>query len=698
MASKSFVFRFGDVEVQEREFSLTKAGETLSVEPKAFRVLLILLRNPGKLISKEELLNAVWGETAVSENSLTRSITLLRRLLGDEARNPRYIETVATVGYRFVCKVEAAEEPSGAAEAPVEPAVARGADKKAGSPRQMWTWALAGAAALALCLAGAIWYLHRPLPPPRITTYTQITDDGRSKILGGTDGSRLYFTQLSPQTIEQVGVNGGEIAHVPINVPVTNIMVLMDVSQDGSNALVGAIEPGHVADPIWVAPLLGGSAKRLGDDGENEAFSPDGLSVIYGTLAGDIFLTRIDGTENRKLAHVASVAGSFSWSPDRKAIRFTEGGFLWEMSSNGSGLHRLVPDWKEPGGQCCGRWTPDGHFYLFDLASPSSGGQIWALDERSRPFRTRSSAPIRMTTGPVNWGQLIPSRDGTKIFAEGITPRGELSRIDPRTGALQPLLGGISAEFAAFSPDGKSVAYVLFPEGTLWKADQDGTNRIQLAEGPDHIFNPRWSPDSKQILFSTTPDLAHGSIHLVSAVGGKPQRLLPGDGAAHDANWSPDGKQVLFSQGVVVSPNDDLRILDLGSGQVTVVPGSSGMFSPRWSPDGRFILALFADSRRSLPVFDFKTQKWSTVSVNGDVQFPSFSRDGRYIYFLRWGRDQGVIRIPVTGGKEERVIDMSKWHITGFMNFSMTLDPTDAPLVLRDIGSDDIYALAVEEK
>ena len=65
-----------------------KAGEVSPVEPKAFRVLLHLLRNPQKLIPKEELLNAVWGETAVSENSLTRSIALLRRLLGDEARAP----------------------------------------------------------------------------------------------------------------------------------------------------------------------------------------------------------------------------------------------------------------------------------------------------------------------------------------------------------------------------------------------------------------------------------------------------------------------------------------------------------------------------------------------------------------------------------------------------------------------------------
>src|ERR1700704_6538588 len=109
MGNKSFVFRFSDVEVREREFSLLKAGKVLAVEPKAFHVLLVLLRHPQKLISKEELLNSVWGDTAVAEGSLTRCIWLLRRLLGDDVNQPRYIETVATVGYRLVCKVEVAE-------------------------------------------------------------------------------------------------------------------------------------------------------------------------------------------------------------------------------------------------------------------------------------------------------------------------------------------------------------------------------------------------------------------------------------------------------------------------------------------------------------------------------------------------------------------------------------------------------------
>jgi TolB-like protein/DNA-binding winged helix-turn-helix (wHTH) protein/Tfp pilus assembly protein PilF len=104
------VFRFGDIEVREREFLLVKAGETLPVEPKAFRVLLFLLSNPGRLVTKDELLNGVWNDCSVSDNSLTRSIATLRRLLRDDTHEPRYIATVPTVGYRFLCPVHVSEQ------------------------------------------------------------------------------------------------------------------------------------------------------------------------------------------------------------------------------------------------------------------------------------------------------------------------------------------------------------------------------------------------------------------------------------------------------------------------------------------------------------------------------------------------------------------------------------------------------------
>ena len=107
---KFSVFKFEDIEVREREFLLVKGGKALPMEPKAFRVLLFLLRNPRRLVTKDEILNAVWNDCAVSDNSLTRSVATLRRLLGDDSREPRFIATVPTVGYRFLCDVVAAEE------------------------------------------------------------------------------------------------------------------------------------------------------------------------------------------------------------------------------------------------------------------------------------------------------------------------------------------------------------------------------------------------------------------------------------------------------------------------------------------------------------------------------------------------------------------------------------------------------------
>jgi TolB-like protein/DNA-binding winged helix-turn-helix (wHTH) protein len=185
MASKSFVFRFDDVEVREREFSLTKAGKVLSIEPKAFRTLLFLLHNPQKLITKDELLHAIWGDTAVTEGSLTRCIWLLRSVLGDDIRSPRYIETVPTVGYRFVAPVEERVESNGSAIAPVTPAQSErpGMGVRTGvrtavqvqrtkTFSRLWIWISATALMLILIAGVAVsLFLHRS-PAPRIHSVT----------------------------------------------------------------------------------------------------------------------------------------------------------------------------------------------------------------------------------------------------------------------------------------------------------------------------------------------------------------------------------------------------------------------------------------------------------------------------------------------------------------------------------------------
>jgi len=718
MGNKSFVFRFADIEVREREFSLIKDGEAQPVEPKAFRVLLFLLRNPQKLIKKEELLNAVWGDATVTENSLTRSIALLRRLLGDDIRNPRFIETVATVGYRFVCNVEVSEDASRNLEAPetpdgqsggesVQSTALEGAaaphvqvenracdktktvtDRKEGS-RSFLRWLQPIAAVLAIGLATAVWFLHRPLPPPSISKFTMITHDGRKKFLGGTDGSRVYFTQASPDSISQVGITGGEIAQIPIALP--RFDYLVNVSPDGSNLLIAAPQEGHPGLAMWNVRTLGGSFRRLADAALDGAFSPDGNSVAYSTPEGDIYLVQSDGRGAHKLASPGDSPHDLSWSPDGETIRFTAHDVLWEMSSNGSNLHTLLPDLRTSPIQG-GTWTANGKFFVF-----ASGGQLWAIDERRGLLRRPRPDPIQLTSSPVHWELPVAGKDGTQIFADGEIPRGELSRLDPHTGQSRPFLGGISADSVSFSKDGRFVAYVTFPEGILWKSNSDGSSPMQLSDHSIHARHPRWSPDGTQIVYEGDSSPSHSELYIVSATTGSSRRLLPeNNGEQGDPNWSDDGRKVVFAAQEARDPGkEELRILDLDSGQITPLPGSVGMSQPGWSPDGRYIAALSWDAQ-SLKIFDIQTQRWATLPTNGDVEFPNWSKDSRSIYYLRMGPDQAVFRIRVTGEAAERVVDLKDWHLS--IDLWLGLDPTDAPLLLRDIGSGDIYALTLDEK
>jgi serine/threonine protein kinase len=344
-------------------------------------------------------------------------------------------------------------------------------------PRSLWPMWLLAAAVLVVGLVPVIRYLRRPLPPPRISSYTQITHDGHEKEPRGTDGSRLYVIQWSPISIGHVWITGGEIVHIPVPVPL--LRDFDDISPDGSNLLVESLNEGsRDAHGLWNFRIPGGPLRRLGEDFD-AAFSPDGKSVIYSTPGGDIYLVRSDGSGTHKLASVGAEPASFSWSVDGGIIRFNQGGKLWQMSSDGSNLHQLVPG----GG---GRWTPDGRFFVFlSEISRSEGSQIWALDEGRGLFRRPPAEPIQLTTGPLTWSKPIPGKDGKSIFAEGIIRRGELSRFDAKSKQVQRFLGGISADDANFSKDGQFVAYVSFPEGILWKANRDGMYGPAFAAIPD---------------------------------------------------------------------------------------------------------------------------------------------------------------------------------------------------------------------
>src|SRR5204862_3655358 len=104
------VYQFTEFSLDSGQKSLLHHGAPVALAPKAFDTLLILIENSGQLVSKEELMRQVWPNTFVEEGNLTFNIKELRKLLGDDARKPRFIETVPRRGYRFIAPIE--EPPS----------------------------------------------------------------------------------------------------------------------------------------------------------------------------------------------------------------------------------------------------------------------------------------------------------------------------------------------------------------------------------------------------------------------------------------------------------------------------------------------------------------------------------------------------------------------------------------------------------
>ena len=276
-----------------------------------------------------------------------------------------------------------------------------------------------------------------------------------------------------------------------------------------------------IGEQLWRLPILGGSPRRLGGlVGQDAAWSPDGRTLVYAD-GSELFLARNDGTEPRKLVSLTGRGFYPAWSPGGNKLRFTviddktRGNSLWEVSAQGTNLHPLFPAWHNPPDECCGKWTADGKYFVFE-----SQGQIWALSEEGTFLHRSADKPIQLTSSPLSLFTPLPSKDGKKLFVVGRNYRGELQRGESKSGSFTPFLSGISAEDVVFSKDGQWLAYVSYPEGILWRSKPDGTQKVQLSSAPLFAALPRWSPDGKQIVFYNYSVGEPGRIYVVSAHGG----------------------------------------------------------------------------------------------------------------------------------------------------------------------------------
>ena len=555
------------------------------------------------------------------------------------------------------------------------------------------------AGAVAVVMIAVLAYLFRPwLPPPQLTNYTQLSHDAVNKGLIGTDGSRLYVYDASVGPA-QMSVNGGYLAPIRGALPGTPFGIF-NISPDGSKLLVGELKGlSGASTPMWALPTLGGSPSRLGDiEGVSGAWSPDGQKLIFvnGTT---MYLAHADGTASRKLADLPGPVGggaidatSPAWSPDGQTIALnlydakTQLLHLWELSADGTNLHKMFPGWQTSTGDCCGSWTPDGRYFVFE-----SGGQIWAAREEGSLFHKVNRQPVQLTAGTVSYSFPVPGKDGKTLFAIAGFRRAELQRYNTKSKAFESFMGGISAQDVDFSKDGQWVAYASYPEGILWRSKLDGSEKLQLSSSPIYASLPRWSPDGKTIVFYDVQPGETARIYEVPAIGGAPQPLLPHDsGPQGDPSWSPDGKSLIFGGSGGGGPTM-IRILNLNTHQIETVPGSDGLFSPRLSPDARHLVAMRGDST-GLSLFDFKTRRW-TALVPDIVAYPCWSHDGRYLYFQRLGDKSDVVRMAVPNGKIEQVVSLKEFQQTGIYGFWLGLTPDDSVLVPKDAGTQEIVSM-----
>ena len=430
-----------------------------------------------------------------------------------------------------------------------------------------------------------------------------------------TDGSRLYFIE-DQSHLSQTSVTGGETFPIATSLEDTGFANVFDISPDGSALLMNTARGTTLNGPLWELPVLGGAPRRLGNlVGHAGAWSPDRKSIAYAN-GNAIFLAKSDASETHQLLTVAGTASDLRWSPGGLILRFTvndpktNGRSIWQASADGNNIHPLLAGWNNTPNECCGNWTPDGSYFVFQAVRDGTAN-LWALQEHRGLFASIPEKPVQLTTGPMNVGAPVPSRDGKKLFVQGWQPRGELVRYDSRSGQIVPYLSGISAMGLDFSRDGKWVAYNDGTDGAMWRSRVDGTQKLKLVSPPMLAYLPRWSPDSQEIAFFGHPPGEAWQIYVIPAAGGAPEVLYHGETNLADPSWSPDGKSIAFGENSLNNQGSAIYILDVKTRKVSKLPGSDGLYSPRWSPNGRYVAAIPLDSLK-LMLFDLRARNgWS---------------------------------------------------------------------------------------
>jgi Tol biopolymer transport system component/DNA-binding winged helix-turn-helix (wHTH) protein len=647
------VVRFGVYELDPRAGELRRGGVKVKIQEQPYQVLALLLERPGEVVLREELKRRLWpADTFVDfDHSLNAAIKRLRDVLRDSADNPRFIETLARRGYRFLAPVTGVLP---LAASPLLPVL--GPPQARSRNRARWIAAIVVLAGACVSVgfhignrtarAEAPSEARLTANSPDIPVYrAAISPDAR--LLAYTDPRGLFLREVAREDSHQLwlpqGLNPSVVSWFP----------------DGSHLLVGGTQADGEKPNLWNVSILGGTSRMISDETDSGVVSPDGKQIAAlrgnGKLnSSELWLMNSDGSGPRKLLDISGYSNALTWSPSGTRLAYMKFSY-WpgykeeakiETISLATGKTNTAFSDELIGGGLV--WSPDGRLFFSRVEEPSYiKSDIWSLriDERTGEARGNIA---RVTNSPDWKPRPEVSSDGKKLIflRNNIAPTVYLAQVEPQTKTLYQvqrltLDESVSRPYE-WTPDGTALLYVSNRDGEfhIFRQRLGAASPELVVDGHDNPNIVRLNPDGTQILYMSEASRAGRS-------GASP--------AEHTAGFDREKVRIMTAP---LSGGVGKTILEadgMNNFQCARAPSTFCMFS-RFTRDALAFVqfdSVTGETKDSLQTNDTGWQNYNwTLSPDGKTM--ALCKDGRV------SRDTEIRLIPTDGGAE-RKIHLNEW-------------------------------------
>ena len=567
-------FQLSDWQVHPALNRLQRGPDVVRLEPKVMQVLVRLAASGGDVVSRNELIHAVWPDVFVTDDVLHRAIGELRRALGDSSSDPRYIETIRKRGYRLMVP---ATPLTGVSPVETLPAAAPpGPHRSNARPPSLGTrsgWLFAIWACMATVAIGMAVFLvgsrSSELAPRASARFVPVVSGplNESDPAMSPDGLRVAFVQREPGDTASADIfvrelRDGRLTRITSH-PASDRMPawspdgrrLAFVRSESSSDCEVIVRPLASDAETAVAPCGNPYAPRL-------AWTRDGRGLLLAHRAephaqAGSRIARID-LETRNVNVVTQpppgIVGDDTpaVSPDGRRVAFIRrmtGGVsdIYIVAIDGGTTRRVTFDDADLTGV---DWAADGRSLVF--SSDRAGGySLWRVG-------IDRGVPVLLAGGAARMKHPVADRSGRRIVYENWNYAIDVWEVGlaGQDGAGLPAEAGTAVThtselwnlYPQVSPAGARVAYISTQSGAheLWVADRDGSNARQLTRiGRGMVKMPRWSPDGGRIAYVARGEGAI-DVHVIDVVSGVATALTASDAAETAPAWSHDGTRVWF--------------------------------------------------------------------------------------------------------------------------------------------------------